>query len=108
MSAGILLEPCCSRCTHSPSRPCADLLACIQNGPLCHDDPDCRAARILILAGRSEGLQSVVDRAAGAGVRGFLNFVPKITTLPTGCFIEQVDISGKLEKLSFLSRDEGR
>lgn len=63
---------------------------------------------ILILAGRSEGLQSVVDRAAGAGVRGFLNFVPKITTLPTGCFIEQVDISGKLEKLSFLSRDEGR
>ena len=45
MSAGILLEPCCSRCTHSPSRPCADLLACIQNGPLCHDDPDCRAAR---------------------------------------------------------------
>lgn len=63
--------------------------------------------RILILAGRPEGLQSIVDRAAAAGVRSFLNFVPKITTLPAGCFIEHVDISGKLEKLSFLSRTNG-
>lgn len=60
--------------------------------------------RILILACRPEGLQSVMDRAAAVGVRSFLNFVPKMTTLPAGCYVEQIDISGKLEKLSFLSR----
>jgi redox-sensing transcriptional repressor len=62
--------------------------------------------RILILASRSEGLQSVVNRAAAVGVRGFLNFVPKMTTAPAGCFVEQIDISARLEKLSFLSRSD--
>jgi len=60
--------------------------------------------RILVLASHPEGLQDVIDRAAAAGVRGFLNFVPKLTTVPDGCFIEPIDISAKLEKLSFLSR----
>ena len=60
--------------------------------------------RILVLACHPDGLQSVMDRAASAGVRSFLNFVPKLTTLPAGCSVEQIDISGKLEKLSFLSR----
>jgi redox-sensing transcriptional repressor len=60
--------------------------------------------RILMLASHPEGLQDVIDRAAAAGVRGFLNFVPKLTTVPDGCFIEPIDISAKLEKLSFLSR----
>ena len=60
--------------------------------------------RILVLAAQSEGLQEVVDRAAAAGVRGFMNFVPKLLTAPPGCHIEPMDISAKLEKLSFLSR----
>lgn len=60
--------------------------------------------RILVLASHPEGLQDVIDRAAAAGVRGFLNFVPKLTTVPDGCFVEHIDISAKLEKLSFLSR----
>lgn len=66
--------------------------------------------RIAVLATRPEGLQEIIDRAAEAGVRGFLNFVPKMTTTPPGCFIEPIDISAKLEKLSFLSRphDESR
>lgn len=66
---------------------------------------------LLILASRPEGLQSVVDRAAAAGVRGFLNFVPKLITAPADCFMEHIDIAAKLEKLSFLSRqaaEEGR
>jgi redox-sensing transcriptional repressor len=62
--------------------------------------------RILVLTSRPEGLQQVVDRAAAAGVRAFLNFVPKMTTVPEGCFMERIDISAKLEKLSFLSRRE--
>jgi redox-sensing transcriptional repressor len=60
--------------------------------------------RILLLAAHPEGLQKVVDRAAAAGVRGFLNFVPKRIDPPAGCFVEPMDISAKLEKLSFLSR----
>lgn len=60
--------------------------------------------RILVLASHADGLQSVIERAAAAGVRGFLNFVPKMTTVPEGCFMEHIDISAKLEKLSFLSR----
>jgi len=50
-------------------------------------------------------------RAAGAGrshrragVRAFLNFVPKRITTPADCFVENTDISAKLEKLSFLVR----
>jgi len=62
--------------------------------------------RILVLASKPEGLQQVVDRAAGAKVRGFLNFVPKMLTTPADCFVEQIDISARLEKLSFLSRQE--
>jgi redox-sensing transcriptional repressor len=59
--------------------------------------------RILILTARPEGLQEVVDRGVGAGVRSFLNFVPKTLSVPEGCFVEHIDISAKLEKLSFLS-----
>lgn len=81
-------------------------------GRRCHSLDDletvvtAHALRIVVLACRPEGLQEVIDRAAGAGVRGFLNFVPKLTTTPPGCFVEQIDISAKLEKLSFLSRKE--
>jgi redox-sensing transcriptional repressor len=60
--------------------------------------------RILLLTSRPEGLQELVNRAAAAGVRGFLNFVPKLIDCPAGCYIEPIDISAKLEKLSFLSR----
>ena len=64
--------------------------------------------RIAVLACRPEGLQTVVDRAVEAGVRCFLNFVPKRLSPPADCFVEHVDISAKLEKLSFLSRQEDR
>jgi redox-sensing transcriptional repressor len=62
--------------------------------------------RIVILASRPEGLQVVVDRAAAVGVRSFLNFVPKRVMAPRECFVEHIDISAKLEKLSFLSKRE--
>lgn len=45
MNGSVLLDPCCSRCTHSPGRPCADLVACVTNGPLCHEDAACTALR---------------------------------------------------------------
>jgi redox-sensing transcriptional repressor len=58
--------------------------------------------RTLILTSRPEGLQEVVDRGVQAGVRSFLNFVPKTLSVPADCFVEHIDISAKLEKLSFL------
>ncbi|MGI5939804.1 MAG: redox-sensing transcriptional repressor Rex [Thermoleophilia bacterium] len=63
---------------------------------------------IAILASRPKGLQSLVDRAACIGVRSFLNFVPKRVNTPPNCFVEHIDISSKLEKLSFLSRHNDR
>jgi redox-sensing transcriptional repressor len=62
--------------------------------------------RTLILTARKEGLQDLVDRAVGAGVRAYLNFVPTTLHVPEGCFIEEADISARLEKLSFLTRQE--
>ncbi len=62
--------------------------------------------RIMVLASRPEGLQDIIDRAAAAGVRAFLNFVPRTTVTPPGCFIERIDISAKLEKLSFLVKQQ--
>jgi redox-sensing transcriptional repressor len=59
---------------------------------------------MVILASRPEGLQALADRIAAAGVRAILNFVPKRVTPPAGCFVENTDISAKLEKLSFLAR----
>lgn len=62
-------------------------------------------ATIAILACGSAGLQSIVERLGKIGVKGILNFVPKKVIPPKGIFIEDVDISAKLEKLSFLSRE---
>jgi len=62
--------------------------------------------RIAILASRPEGLQSTVDRLGAAGVRSFLNFVPSRVDPPPGGYVEEIDISAKLEKLSFLGRLE--
>lgn len=60
--------------------------------------------RMALLASRPEGLQALVDRLAAAGVTAILNFVPKRVKAPAGCYIEHIDMSAKLEKLSFLSR----
>jgi NADH-quinone oxidoreductase subunit F len=45
MATSTLITPCCTQCSHSPGQPCADLVACIENGPLCHDDEACRSER---------------------------------------------------------------
>jgi redox-sensing transcriptional repressor len=59
-----------------------------------------------ILASRREGLQTLADRVCAAGVHAILNFVPKRVNVPGGCFVEETDITSKLEMLSFLARTE--
>jgi len=40
-----LLQPCCAACHHGPESPCARVIDCLADGPLCHDDEACRSIR---------------------------------------------------------------
>ena len=35
-------ERCCEKCWHGASRPCPDRVACVAEGPVCHQDEACR------------------------------------------------------------------
>ena len=56
------------------------------------------------LACGPQGLQGIVERLWKLGVRAALNFVPKKVQAPEEMYLEDIDISAKLEKLSYLSR----
>lgn len=60
-----------------------------------------------ILTCRPDNLQEIVNRLAKVGIHSILNFVPKHVMAPEGVYVEDVDLSAKLEKLSFLSRLKG-
>lgn len=45
-----LAYPCCEKCHHTPSNPCADYIKCRSEGPLCHDDSACRRRRQELMA----------------------------------------------------------
>jgi NADH:ubiquinone oxidoreductase subunit F (NADH-binding)/NAD-dependent dihydropyrimidine dehydrogenase PreA subunit len=34
---------CCDQCWHGAGRPCPDLVACLDRGPICHESATCRA-----------------------------------------------------------------
>ena len=40
-----LMDKCCDRCRHTLDSPCSNYLPCRTEGPICHDDPDCRRKR---------------------------------------------------------------
>lgn len=58
--------------------------------------------QIAILACGPADLDELVLKLSTLGVKHVLNFVPRLINAPAGTFIEDVDISAKLEKLSFL------
>ncbi len=61
------------------------------------------SAQMAILATAPESTNDeLISRLGNLGIKAVLNFVPKHLIPPEGMFIEQVDISAKLEKLSFL------
>ncbi len=39
------IDPCCERCLHTANSPCKDFVKCCVEGPLCHDDADCKQQR---------------------------------------------------------------
>ncbi|MDZ4165473.1 MAG: redox-sensing transcriptional repressor Rex [Smithellaceae bacterium] len=57
-----------------------------------------------ILACRPDNLQEIINRLGKAGIHSILNFVPKHVNAPEGVYLEDVDLSAKLEKLSFLNK----
>jgi redox-sensing transcriptional repressor len=57
---------------------------------------------IAVLACGPESLIGLAHRLSKAGVRGILNFVPKQLPELKGVYTENIDISAKMEKLSFL------
>jgi len=63
---------------------------------------------IAILACRPQGIQNILERLGKLGVRGILNFVPKKIHPLNGMFLEDIDISAKMEKLSFIVRRGGK
>lgn len=61
---------------------------------------------IAIVAVPVEAAQAVVDRAAAAGVHGFLNFAPTQLHAPEGIALRDVNMSMELEALAYsLSQD---
>ncbi|MHB9132781.1 MAG: NADH-ubiquinone oxidoreductase-F iron-sulfur binding region domain-containing protein [Armatimonadota bacterium] len=64
-----LMDPCCTRCTHTADAPCERYLACRLNGPLCHDDTACRE-RLAAAREKALHLQQTPILFVGAGTCG--------------------------------------
>ncbi len=103
-----LAYPCCEKCNHTPLTPCRNYIHCRTEGPLCHDDPDCKQKRqdlldkmytpvgmtkqILICTGTgcvSSGSQRLIELVREELVKRNLDEVVRVRS--TGChgFCEQ-------------------
>jgi NADH:ubiquinone oxidoreductase subunit F (NADH-binding)/ferredoxin/(2Fe-2S) ferredoxin len=81
MTTSSLITPCCSRCSHSPGQPCADLVACIETGPLCHDDENCRsekAGRLVRVRRGGDGTVLYVGAGTCGRANGAMRIIEKI------------------------------
>ena len=72
MNHSELMTPCCTRCLHTVATPCVDAVACVDHGPICHDDDACRALRAARLARVRRG-GDVMTLYVGAGTCGRAN-----------------------------------
>jgi hypothetical protein len=71
MTTSLLVEPCCPQCIHSLGDPCPDLVACLDHGPICHQDAACAALRAERLATARYAGRTVLF--VGAGTCGRAN-----------------------------------
>ncbi|GMV93380.1 MAG: NADH dehydrogenase [Candidatus Hydrogenedentota bacterium] len=65
-----LLEPCCDQCWNGPDTPCPDLVACAQDGPICHKSGPCKEDRRARLAARRRDAVTQTTIYIGAGTCG--------------------------------------
>jgi NADH:ubiquinone oxidoreductase subunit F (NADH-binding)/NAD-dependent dihydropyrimidine dehydrogenase PreA subunit/(2Fe-2S) ferredoxin len=45
MLSNLVDEKCCGSCSHSAASPCPDFVACLSDGPICHDSDECSQLR---------------------------------------------------------------
>jgi redox-sensing transcriptional repressor len=61
-----------------------------------------RGAELGILTVPAEAAQGVTDELIAAGVKGLLNFAPRVLRVPLGVSVVHVDLTVQLEQLAFL------
>lgn len=57
-----------------------------------------------IIAVPAPHAQAVADQLVAAGVRGLLNFAPTPLRVPANVYVEDMDMTGSLEKVAFFAR----
>jgi redox-sensing transcriptional repressor len=57
--------------------------------------------RAAVIAVPASEAQAVADRLVLCGVRSFLNFAPIRLHLPTGCFVDNMDMSTALDRVAY-------
>jgi redox-sensing transcriptional repressor len=62
--------------------------------------------KIAIIAVPASEAQYVADSLVAAGVRGLLNFAPVPLRVPTGVFVEDIDLTMSLEKVAYFARED--
>ena len=79
-----LFTPCCEKCTHTKETPCADLIKCAVEGPICHEDKNCHKVkqnRLKYLQGADSDLTYVYigmgTCGLAAGADKIYNFMAK-------------------------------
>jgi redox-sensing transcriptional repressor len=60
-----------------------------------------------VIAVPASEAQGVADRLVLAGVRGILNFSPARLRVPTGLYIENVDMTTALDRVAFYAHQQG-
>lgn len=57
-----------------------------------------------VLAVPASAAQAAAERLVRAGVRGILNFAPSRLHVPAGVYVEDIDMTGSLEKVAYFAR----
>ena len=81
MNHSELMTPCCTRCLHTAATPCADAIACVDHGPICHEDDVCRelrAARLARARRGGDGMLLYVGAGTCGRANGALTVIEKI------------------------------
>ena len=89
-----LIAPCCTRCTHTPSSPCRDVIRCLAEGPVCHSDNECAALRRNRLAVAKRGGEGTLI-FIGAGTCGRANGATKVIA-STKSFLAEHGVNAKV------------
>lgn len=89
-----------------------DRLGRVISGTRCHDIKEMeniiqenQVTLGVITVPRSEA-QATADRLVAAGITGILNFAPVTLKLPDHVYVENMDITMKIEKIAFYSGDK--